>query len=132
MKTIRLLILYWLPVLALMGFIFYLSSRQRISIGGTYVENFIIFKSLHVLEYALLYLLVFRAMFKTFSKRLAINSIFILSITIAILYGASDEIHQTLVPTRQGSVRDVFIDTIGILLAFSYTKKYLTKLKRFI
>lgn len=115
-----------------MGTIFILSSRQRISIADTYTENFVIFKTLHILEYGLLYLLIFRAMFKTFSKTVAVQTLFFVSICIAILYGVSDEIHQTFVPTRQGAIRDVFIDTIGILLAFSYTKKYLNNFKRFI
>lgn len=109
-----------------------MSSRQRISIADTYTENFIIFKTLHILEYAFLYLLLFRALFKTFSKKLALNTIFTIAIVTAILYGVSDELHQTFVPTRQGSIRDIFIDTIGILLAFSYTKKYLSKFKRYI
>lgn len=109
-----------------------LSSRQRISIADTQIGNFIIFKSLHIIEYAVLYLLLFRANFKTFSKKFTLKTIFTLSIIGAILYGISDEVHQTFVPTRQGSIRDVFIDTIGILLAFSYTKIYISKLKRFI
>lgn len=132
MKTLRIFFFYWLPVLLLMTTIFILSSRERISVADTYIENFTIFKTLHILEYGLLYLLIFRAMFKTFSKKVALQTIFIISIFIAILYGASDEIHQTFVPTRQGSIRDVFIDTIGILIAFSYTKKYLKNFKRFI
>ncbi len=112
--------------------IFTMSSRQRISIADTEVENFLIFKSLHVIEYAFLYLLLFRAFFKSFTKKISTQSIFTISIVTCILYAISDELHQTFVPTRQGSVRDVFIDTIGILLAFSYTKIYLNKLKRYI
>lgn len=132
MKVIRHFVLYWLPPIIWMIIIFIMSSRQRISLADTEVENFLIFKSLHVIEYAFLYLLLFRASFKTFSKKITIQTIFFISIVGAILYAISDELHQTFVPTRQGSVRDIFIDTIGILLAFSYTKMYLNKLKRYI
>ncbi|HRN70830.1 MAG TPA: VanZ family protein [Candidatus Woesebacteria bacterium] len=132
MKTIRGWIFYWGPPIIWIIIIFIMSSRQRISIADTQVENFIIFKTLHIIEYAFLYLLLFRANFKSFSKKISLNTIFTISIIGSILYAISDEVHQTFVPTRQGSIRDIGIDTIGILLAFSYTKMYLAKLRRFI
>jgi hypothetical protein len=33
---------------------------------------------------------------------------------IAITFAASDEFHQTYVPTREGTVLDVFIDSVGV------------------
>lgn len=132
MKSIRHFILYWLPPIIWMTIIFVMSSRQRISLADTEVENFLIFKSLHVIEYAILYILLFRATFKSFTKKISNQSIFTIAIISSILYAVSDELHQTFVPTRQGAIRDIFIDTIGILLAFSYTKMYLNKLKRYI
>ncbi|MBP9691492.1 VanZ family protein, partial [Candidatus Woesebacteria bacterium] len=56
--------------------------------------------------------------------------IFLYAIVTALLYAISDEMHQTLVPTRTGQVRDILIDSIGILLCFQYTKMYLSSLKR--
>lgn len=37
------------------------------------------------------------------------------SAIIGILYATSDEIHQLMVPGRSGSIKDVIIDSIGIL-----------------
>ena len=37
----------------------------------------------------------------------------LLALALAALYAASDEIHQTFVPSRQGSVWDVLLDTAG-------------------
>jgi len=37
--------------------------------------------------------------------------------TIAVLFAVSDEFHQTFVPTRDGTVADVLIDTLGVGLA---------------
>ena len=122
--------LYWIPAIAWMAFIFSLSSEQRISVSQTYTVNFIVFKSLHMIEYGFLFFLLFIALYKT--TKLSLNTIFLLAIVMAISYGISDEIHQTFTPTRQGSVRDVFIDTIGILLCFQYTKKYLPKFKKYL
>ena len=51
----------------------------------------------------------------------------ILSIIIAILYGISDEIHQFFVPGRASSIKDVLIDSTGILFAgliYSLNLKY--------
>ena len=126
----RLILTHWIPMIAWMLLIFTLSSRQRISPSEIFAVNFLIFKTLHVLEYALLYFLVFRALYRSF--KLDKKKIFILAILFCIFYAISDEVHQTFVPTREGAVRDVFIDTIGILLSFSYTKFNLKKLKLFI
>ncbi len=37
----------------------------------------------------------------------------VLALLLAALYAASDEYHQTYVPSRQGSVADVALDTCG-------------------
>lgn len=58
------------------------------------------------------------------------KKIIFFAITISILYAISDEVHQLFVPERGGSVKDVFIDTMGSLLgAFIYFKlfKYIDK-----
>ncbi len=124
------LIYYWLPPLLWMLLIFSLSARQRVSVSEISSINFIFFKTLHLIEYAILFFLLFRALFKT--TKMPLNRIFYFSIIIAIVYAFTDELHQTFVPTREGSPRDVVIDTIGILLCFMYTKSNLPKLKRFI
>ena len=38
------------------------------------------------------------------------------SLLIGILYGASDELHQSFVPARSAEVHDVFVDAIGVVL----------------
>lgn len=124
------LIYYWLPPLMCMFLIFSLSSRQRISVSEITSINFIFFKTLHIIEYAVLFFLLFRAFFKT--TTLPLNRIFFITIFISIIYAFTDELHQTFVPTREGSPRDIVIDTIGILLCFMYTKINLPKLKRFL
>lgn len=39
---------------------------------------------------------------------------------IAVVYAALDEWHQSFVPSRQGSVVDVMIDTAGAVLALVF------------
>lgn len=121
----------WGPAIALMVIIFFLSSRQRVSVSDVYTINFIVFKSLHVIEYAILYFLMLRGFYRTLSHK-NMKKIYLYAAICTLLYAVSDELHQTVVPTRTGSVRDIFIDSIGILLCFQYTKTNLAKLKIFL
>ena len=132
MKKVIHFIRYWLPPLILMTIIFLLSSRQSIGVSQEESVNFIIFKSLHVLEYALLTFLLFRAIYKTESWKLSLTQALTLAAILAFSYGVTDEIHQTFVPTRTGSVRDIFIDLIGICGMVLYTKYRISFIKRFL
>jgi len=41
------------------------------------------------------------------------------TLLIVVLYAATDEFHQVFVPSRQGTVEDVLIDTCGAALALT-------------
>lgn len=117
-------ILLVLPAILWMTLIFYLSSRQRVAVSNTYIINFMFFKFLHVTEYSILYTLVYRALCIYSEKRLPVYKKLLIALIITLLYAVIDEIHQTFVPTREGTVRDVLIDSIGIAIMYSYIKKY--------
>ena len=60
----------------------------------------------HVLEYAILGILVFKLVSRLgFRKRLVVST------AVCMLYAASDEIHQIFVPGRGPGVLDVLLDT---------------------
>jgi len=69
-------------------------------------------KCAHLTEYAILAWLCWRVLKpadrSAWSWRRAGNSLLIVA-----LYAATDEIHQSFVPSRQGSVWDVLLDTAG-------------------
>ncbi|OGK21236.1 hypothetical protein A3C23_01855 [Candidatus Roizmanbacteria bacterium RIFCSPHIGHO2_02_FULL_37_13b] len=113
-------IIAWLPASLWMALIFILSSRPKIGIMQNTGLDFIIFKSLHVIEYAILFFLIFRALHKT--SHISVKKQFIASFLIAFFYAVSDEFHQTFVPSREGRIRDIFIDSIGISLSFAFIK----------
>lgn len=126
----RSFLFYWLPPILLMSIIFFLSSRQSISVDGGFTTNFLIFKSMHIGEYALLTALFFRALFKT--TKLKLSQVILWAFIFSFCYAISDELHQTFVPTRTGQVRDLYVDLIGITgtlifirLNFDIIKKYL-------
>ena len=121
---------YWLPAIIWMGIIFYFSSRLNTSVTGEFLFDFIFFKSLHMIEYATLYFLLFRGFYSLNNKRITNNDKFLFPIILSVLYAFSDEIHQTFVPTREGKIRDVFIDTAGILIMYIYIKHNITTLKK--
>ena len=111
----------FLPAFLWMGIIFYLSSRQKIAVSENYVLSFFIFKTIHFIEYGILFLLWKVALYnKSYGTKLAI--------AFSILYGLSDELHQTFVPTREGKLRDVFIDSLGVFFFWYFFKDKFEKL----
>jgi len=75
----------------------------------------VIRKTAHVVEYFLLALLVFRG-FRGSGRGWHFSWAFS-TVAVVVAYSALDEVHQTFVPTRKGSVRDVLIDTMGCTAA---------------
>jgi len=132
MARIVRVISYWLPPIIWMALIFYFSSRFRVSATGKFLFDFIIFKTLHLLEYAILYFLLFRAFYSINNQQLTINNKFLFPVLLSILYAVSDEFHQTLVPTREGKIRDVFIDSLGILLMYIYIVNNIKRIRKFL
>ena len=102
-----------------MAFIFFFSSRQRVEVSPDDFVNFVFFKTLHVVEYAILFILYARAL----RGPRTLLTAFILTIA----YAVTDEVHQTFVPTREGKVRDVIIDAVGAILAWYFLIKLLPK-----
>lgn len=78
--------------------------------------NYPVRKMLHVFEYFVLALLVYNALIN-----FKLKNIYTLTILISVLYSTTDEFHQ-LFTGRTGTIIDVFIDSIGIILAILLIK----------
>ncbi len=90
--------------------------------------SFFIRKSAHFLSYFAMGLFCALA-FNTYSLKLKTK--FISSVSVCVAFAVSDEIHQLFVAGRSGEIRDVFIDSSGILLAAALTLAIVcVKLKR--
>lgn len=131
MKRLYLFLYYWIPPLFVMGIIFFLSNRQSFKIADTFTLNFLAFKSLHILEYAVLTFFLIRAFHFSLKYTYSFKTALLISAFVSLGYAISDELHQTFVPTREGTLRDILIDSVGILFMVGYTKKYLLFLRRF-
>ncbi|OGK16609.1 hypothetical protein A2690_03265 [Candidatus Roizmanbacteria bacterium RIFCSPHIGHO2_01_FULL_39_12b] len=116
--------LYWMPAIVWMVFIFVLSSRQRIAVSDEPLFNFLIFKTLHVIEYAILYTLSIIALKKNASRNAILYGTY-----ITIIYALTDELHQTNVPTREGIFRDVLIDSAGVAVGIFLINQLQRKFK---
>lgn len=124
MIKVRKIYKYWLPVILWMGVIFSFSAFPTTKAGGIYWVDFVIKKTAHIVEYGFLTLLSYRALraYGVTNKNAAVWAIL-----FSILYGASDEFHQSFTPGREPRVRDVFFDTIGSMLAIYATWNWLDK-----
>ena len=83
---------------------------------------FIIRKFAHLTEYAILAVLLWRTQDKPIRgavRRWKLSAAWF-ALSIATLYAATDEFHQTFVPTRQGSVRDVLLDSAGAAIGLFF------------
>lgn len=128
----------WLPVVLWMGVIFFMSTDTG---SAAHTSRFLgpllhwlkpdvtreqfetvqlcVRKAGHLTEYALLAMIVARALLaarQMGSGRLAVAA---LAWGVAVLYAASDEWHQSFVPSRTASVGDVAIDAVGALLGLA-------------
>jgi VanZ family protein len=103
--------LRWLSVLVWMGVIFALSATPSLASSRKPFYDFTLRKLAHITEYAVLTALLFRAL-QTHRARKA--HVLLGAALVSILFACADEWHQTFVPGRQGSLRDVGIDALGI------------------
>ncbi|MEO6508460.1 MAG: VanZ family protein, partial [Patescibacteria group bacterium] len=73
-----------------------------------------------------------RGFYSIQNKTVSLPEKLLLPAIIAILYGATDEWHQTFSPHREGTPRDVLIDSVGIMMMYVAVKKYLGFFKKFV
>jgi VanZ family protein len=124
---------YWLPPLLWMGLIWSVSSDigsadHSAGLFGWIVDalfpwatpaqiglaHLVVRKVGHVVEYAILAALWFRALYA--GRRLAGTQSALTALAISVAWAIVDEIHQSFVPSRTGSSLDVILDSTGATL----------------
>ena len=131
----RLFLRYWLPLLIWLGVIF-LGSTDMLSAEhmSRFMVPFLLWlkpgmspdrivfvlivmrKSAHVSEYAILAILLWRALRSNPTVRLKTPMLVGTVLFACAVFAASDEFHQSFVKSRTPSVRDVLLDTAGAAL----------------
>jgi VanZ family protein len=102
----------WMAVVFWMGVIFAFSATPSLASPFEPAYDFILRKLAHLTVFAVLTVLLFRA-FRLHVTRPTYA--WLLAIFVAVLYACSDEWHQTFVPGREGTVRDIVIDCLGVV-----------------
>jgi len=126
---------YWLPVMIWMGGIYWGSSQSVLPglLSSPSWEGLLLRKTVHLVEYAVLATLLWRALLNTplgqtraqhgesndpppatLSSR---RWTFPLAFVIALVYAIFDEWHQSFVPNREARLLDVGIDMVGMVTA---------------
>lgn len=90
------------------------------NISNIDIISLIVRKSAHYMEYLILGLLVIN-MFSV----LDIDKRYVISIIICIIYAISDEVHQIFVDGRCFMIRDILIDSTGVLSGIYLYKLFL-------
>ncbi|MFA7319338.1 MAG: VanZ family protein [Parcubacteria group bacterium] len=113
-KRVIFFLRYYFPALIWAGIIFYFSGVPSLqySLHNT-SEEIILRKGAHFVEFAILAFLLWRIFYAghKFYPRYA----FCWALTLAALYGASDEFHQTFVTGRTGKTIDAIYDAGSVL-----------------
>ena len=148
----RLFLKYWTPVLIWLGVIsvasgdlmsaehtsrfigpFLLWLNPDISTGTIAEFQFCVRKAAHVTEYAILALLLCRAVFCKATANAARSLLFVGVWIACVFVAASDEFHQSFVESRGASVWDVMIDSagaiLGLLIYSSWTRRKRARLR---
>jgi len=106
--------LRWVVLFAYAGLIFFLSSREIPPAFLPPIPH--IDKLAHVLEYGLLAVLCFRALWCERGRPTPFW-VLILGVVLTMVYGAADEFHQYFIPTREFSWLDLAADGVGAAMA---------------
>lgn len=111
--------LRWIAVLVWMGGIFVLSSIPSLHSPFGHFYDFMLRKLAHISVYAGLTVLLFLALQQHTDGT---RRVWLLAVLVAGVYALTDEWHQTIVPGRQGTLRDVGIDMLGVAAGYALTK----------
>ncbi|TBR17375.1 VanZ family protein [bacterium] len=108
----------WAPVVVWCAVIFAGSCMVGSPVPSPLWSDWLMRKSAHLTEYAILFLLARRA----FAGG-KVPPVFpgAWAFLFCVAYAATDEYHQTFVPFRSGEARDVLIDAVGAALASAVT-----------
>lgn len=114
MQSMKKLLSLWLPPAVWAVFIFFFSSLPVVKTTQIYWQDFVLKKTAHMIEYGVFAILIYRALKVSGIKK---SNAALFAILAAVIYGATDEYHQSFTPGREPRVRDVVFDTIGAILA---------------
>jgi VanZ family protein len=104
--------------------IFAFSAQPTLPGPDIYSVDFLFKKMAHITVYAVLYLLLYFGVARTTPATNHSRKVW-LPLLICFVYAATDEFHQSLVPNRTPTLRDIGYDLLGASIAFLYRYRYI-------
>jgi len=140
---------YWLPVLIWLCVIF-VGSTDVLSAEQTsrFVEPFLRWlkpdissetlaqihffarKLGHIFEYALLAIFLWRALRSGANLQVKISILVIVVWFVCAIFAATDEFHQSFIPSRTASPNDVVIDIFGVVIGLTICMGFALRINR--
>ena len=105
---------YYLPLILWAGLIFYFSSLPNLKSNFPEVWDLILRKTAHLIEFGVLVVLALRIGLRG-EKAKSRKWVYIVALLFCLLYAVSDEYHQSFVGGRAMTLRDVLIDSLGMV-----------------
>lgn len=121
MSKVKRIVFFWLPAVAWMSLIYFLSSFHKLQASPVGWQDFVTRKFAHLTEYFILCFLFYRGLRNT--TKISLGQSLILSLILTILYALTDEYHQTFVSGRTGKALDIGIDSLGAFLGLIFSWK---------
>lgn len=104
---------YWVPVVAYVVLIFWVSSISGVKLPGAGAG---LDKLAHAVEYGILCFLLVRALRESgVTSRTALAGV--VSLILGLLVGLADELYQSMIPGRESDPADYTADAVGLVAA---------------
>jgi VanZ family protein len=115
----------YLPSVLWAMLIFILSDQTTLPGFKVSVLDFIFKKIAHMLVYAVLYYLIFRAYLVSNPAQSLNKKHYLWPLFLALFYAMTDELHQSTVKGRYASTRDFAYDFLGMVSVLLHQQKML-------
>ncbi len=102
----------WLPPIAWMGAIFYLSAQPDLPHVASGWPDLLVSSAAHMFVFAVLAILWVRALGRG-------RRSWPIAVALTLLYALSDELHQSFVPGRHADPLDLAFDALGAVLGLA-------------
>ena len=120
--TIKQFLNSYIPIVLWSGFIFLLSNQPVLPGPQLYTWDFIFKKCAHIFVYFVLFLLVNRGISIHFDGK---SKKSYLALLFTIVYAMTDEFHQSFIPGRSSTIRDLGYDGLGMIIGWLKLHRYI-------
>jgi VanZ family protein len=124
-QKLRLLINAFAPPFVWALVIFAFSSQQSLPGFEASAFDFFLKKFAHMFVYGVLYFLLARGVEMVVDQKKNPKTRLFLPVLIVLFYAMSDEMHQSFVPNRYATLRDVGYDILGTSLVLLKKFRYI-------